>query len=101
MVFDRIHGGRLIRGEETAARVFLAAGSLGSTELLLRCRDEHGTLPDISRMLGRNWSANANVLSMAAYADGGRVQQTVGPTIASMLDFIDGSFERAAVRRRG
>ena len=60
---------RLIRGEERAARVFLAAGSLGSTELLLRCRDEHRTLPHISRMLGQNWSANANVLSMATYSD--------------------------------
>ena len=29
--------------------MFLAAGSLGSTELLLRCRDEHKTLPNLSR----------------------------------------------------
>ena len=91
VVFDRIHGKRVIRGEARAARVILAAGSLGSTELLLRSRDEHGTLPKISRMLGRNWSANANVLSMATYADGGRVQQTVGPTISSMVDFMDGT----------
>ena len=28
---------------------------------------------------------------MAAYADGGRVQQTVGPTISSMVDFMDGT----------
>ena len=41
VIFDRISEGQLIRGEETAARVFLAAGSLGSTELLLRCRDEY------------------------------------------------------------
>ena len=91
VVFDRIHQGQLIRGEETAARVFLAAGSLGSTELLLRCRDEHKTLPNLSPALGRNWSANANVLSMATYADASRVQQTVGPTISSVLDFMDGS----------
>jgi cholesterol oxidase len=90
VVFDRIHQGRLIRGHETAARVFLAAGSLGSTELLLRCRDEHRTLPRVSRMLGQNWSANANVLSMATYADPRRVQQTVGPTISGVIDFMDG-----------
>ena len=51
----------------TADRVFLAAGSLGSTELLLRARDEHRTLPNLSRALGRGWSPNANVLSMAFY----------------------------------
>ena len=91
VVFDRIHQGRLVRGEESAAHVFLAAGSLGSTELLLRCRDEHGTLPAVSRVLGQSWSANANVLSMATYADGSRVQQTLGPTISGVLDFMDRS----------
>ena len=69
--------------------MFLAAGSLGSTELLLRCRDEHRTLPAISRLLGQNWSANANVLSMATYADASRVQQTLGPSISSVVDFMD------------
>jgi len=91
VVFDRIHDGELVRGEETGTRVFLAAGSLGSTELLLRCRDEHKTLPNLSPALGRNWSANANVLSMATYADASRVQQTIGPTISSVLDFMDAS----------
>ena len=41
VVFDRIEHGRLVRGDETAERVVLAAGSLGSTELLLRCRDQY------------------------------------------------------------
>ena len=45
VAFDRVEGGRLTPGEERADRVVLAAGSLGSTELLLRCRDEHRTLP--------------------------------------------------------
>src|SRR5439155_1304351 len=54
--FVRLEGGRQIPGRETAPVVVLAAGSLGSTELLLRCRDEHGTLPDLSPCLGRNWS---------------------------------------------
>jgi hypothetical protein len=31
VVFDRLESGRMIPGEETAARVILAAGSLGST----------------------------------------------------------------------
>jgi cholesterol oxidase len=87
--FDRVARHTLVRGHVRADRVFLAAGSLGSTELLLRARDEHRTLPNLSRMLGRGWSPNANVLSMAFYP-GERVRQSVGPTITSMIDFMDG-----------
>lgn len=92
VVFERVEKGRLIRGAETSTRVVLAAGSLGSTELLLRCRDEYRTLPALSRRLGHNWSANANCLSMAVYAGADRVQQSVGPTIASVIDFMDASY---------
>ena len=88
--FDRIVQNALVRGEVTADRVFLAAGSLGSTELLLRARDEHRTLPNLSRTLGRGWSPNANVLSMAFYPPE-RVRQSVGPTITSTIDFMDGA----------
>ena len=90
VVFDRIERGRLVRGSETSERVVLAAGSLGSTELLLRCRDEHRTLPGLSPVLGRHWSANANLLSTAVYREAGRVDQTLGPSIASAIDFTDG-----------
>ncbi len=92
VVFDRIEHGRLIRGEEFAARVVLAAGSLGSTELLLRCRDQHRTLPAISQALGARWSANANFISMAVYNKEEHVRQSTGPTISSILDFADGGF---------
>jgi cholesterol oxidase len=90
VAFNRIEDRDLIEGEAFAPRVLLAAGSLGSTEMLLRARDEHRTLPNISLMLGRKWSPNANVLSMARYRDGARVQQSVGPTITSVVDFMDG-----------
>jgi cholesterol oxidase len=89
--FDRVAQATLVRGDVRAERVLLAAGSLGSTELLLRARDEHRTLPNLSRTLGRGWSPNANVLSMALYPDGERVRQSVGPTISSMIDFMDGT----------
>lgn len=47
MHFDRIDhdSGELEAGTLTAAKVLLAAGSIGSAELLLRCRDEYRTLP--------------------------------------------------------
>ena len=92
VVFDRLADGRLIRGEEIAQRVILAAGSLGTTELLLRCRDHYCTLRGFSPTLGRRWSANANFISLAAYPESDRIRQSTGPTIAGMLDFTDGSF---------
>lgn len=90
VAFDRVSDGRLVPGEERADRVILAAGSLGSTELLLRCRDEFGTLPHVSRALGRRWSANANVFSSGVYERTADVQQSIGPTIASGIDLMDG-----------
>jgi len=103
VVFDRLEKGRLIAGEETAERVVLAAGSLGTTELLLRCRDQYRTLRSLSPMLGTRWSANANFISMATYSEKDRVRQSTGPTIAGMLDFTDGSFrnERFVVEDDG
>lgn len=89
VVFERIEGGRLIPGTERAAKVVLAAGSIGTTELLLRCRDEYGTLGNISPLLGKRWSPNANLLSLDVYSDAGRVMQGVGPTISTNLDFMD------------
>jgi cholesterol oxidase len=89
--FDRIETGRLIAGEERGERIVLAAGSLGTTELLLRCRDEHRTLPQISALLGRGWSSNANVLTPDHYPSNREVQQSIGPTISGGLDFMDGS----------
>jgi cholesterol oxidase len=72
-MFDRIERGRLIPGAERGRRVVLAAGSLGTTELLLRCRDEYQTLPNVSRLLGHGWSSNANVLTPDHYATSTKV----------------------------
>jgi cholesterol oxidase len=88
--FDRIAGGRRIPQSEHAPRVVLAAGSLGSTELLLRCRDELGTLPNISAWLGLGWSSNADFLTPARYRKR-TVSPTRGPTITCAVDFLDGA----------
>lgn len=92
VVFDRLERGRAVRGEVKAERVVLAAGSVGTTELLLRCRHQYKTLRGLSPQLGKRWSANANFLSVAAYPESERLRQSTGPTIAGMLDFGDGSF---------
>ena len=93
VIFDRIEDGRLVRGEEHSEKVVLAAGSLGSTEILLRCRDQYKTLPKISKVLGHNWSANANVLTPDFYPQGSQVEQSIGPTISGGLEFMDGSID--------
>jgi cholesterol oxidase len=77
---------------ETARIVIVAAGSLGSTELLLRARDVHRTLPDLSRRLGHGWSANGDFLTPAIHADR-EVDADVGPTIGSAIDFHDSGRE--------
>jgi cholesterol oxidase len=88
--YVRLDRGRQTPGTETAPVVVLAAGSLGSTELLLRCRDEHATLPDLSTRLGHSWSSNADFLTPAVYRKR-VVSPTHGPTITCALDFLDGS----------
>jgi len=75
-----------------AKRVILAAGTMGTNELLLRCRDEFKTLPKLSPMLGKNWSSNGDFLTPAVYPEKD-VSPTRGPTISSAIDFLDGSKE--------
>ncbi|GAA3355056.1 GMC oxidoreductase [Saccharopolyspora gregorii] len=52
-----------VRGtaEIACEHLFLGAGSLGSTELLLRARDT-GALPDLPAGLGEKWGPNGNVM---------------------------------------
>lgn len=89
--FDRIDGGRYVPGEESAGKVVLAAGSLGTTELLLRARDEFRTLDRLSPRLGMSFSPNANVLTPDVYPESADIRQSLGPTISSGLDFTDGA----------
>lgn len=88
--FDRLGGGQRVPGNETARIVILAASSLGSTELLLRCRDITQTLPNLSAFLGHDWSSNGDFLTPAFYPNLD-VVPTRGPTIAAAIDFLDRS----------
>jgi cholesterol oxidase len=87
--FDRLENGERVSGSETARLVIVAAGSLGSTELLLRCRDVTGSLPNLSPFLGKDWSSNGDFLTPALY-EGRECSPTEGPTIASAIDLYDG-----------
>lgn len=52
------------RGSIRARRVVVAAGCVGSTELLLRCRDRFATLPALSPALGQRYTTNGNFISL-------------------------------------
>ncbi|WP_439685608.1 Choline dehydrogenase or related flavoprotein [Cupriavidus oxalaticus] len=77
-------------GEVTAARVILAAGSIGSTELLLRCRDQHRTLPGLSPRLGYGWAHNGDFVTPAWYGNR-TISPSHGVTISAAIDLLDHS----------
>ena len=67
-------------------RVVVAAGTLGSNELLLRCRDVFQSLPNISPNLGRRFSGNGDFLSFVV--NGERpANPNYGPVITQAIDF--------------
>lgn len=86
--FNRIESPNLVPGSATARLVILGAGSLGSTELLLRCRDQHGTLGSISAQLGRRWSSNGDFLTPAIHPFRA-VKPSRGPTITAAIDLLE------------
>lgn len=79
----------LISGEvETFStrRVVVSAGTLGTNELLLKCRDEYRTLPRISSHLGQGFSGNGDFLSFV-FNSQQTVDSTRGPVITQRIDF--------------
>lgn len=91
----RSHGdGAAMTGTVTAERVILAAGALGSTNLLLRHRSE---LPAMSPALGTRFSGNGDLLTLAVgtsrRADGRTeplvVEANRGPVITSAVRIPD------------
>lgn len=75
------------------ARVFgkivvLAAGALGSTELLLRAAYEFKTLPRLSSALGRGFSGNGDMLFAGAMGTRMPIDPAVGPSITAVVDYV-------------
>jgi cholesterol oxidase len=77
-----------------AKRVVVSAGSLGSTEMLLRCKEYFRTLPRISGKLGHGFSGNGDFLSFAL---GSKLpaDPNYGPVITQRTDYnLFKNFER-------
>ena len=85
--FNRLQNGGAVAGSATSRLVIVAAGSLGSTELLLRCKAKQ-TLPAISARLGHGWSSNGDFLTPAIHPFR-KVDPTHGPTITSAINLLD------------
>lgn len=76
--------GRSARREVLARRVILGAGVLGTTELLLACRDRHASLPALSPALGSRVRTNSESFAVIVQPPGGP-DLLDGPTISSDL----------------
>ena len=101
-----LRAGRFLQERDvvTARMVILAAGTLGTNEILLRSRETNGLA--LSDWLGKGFSANGNYLWFVDYQQGnpevttnsagvGVVQGTpkapVGPSIQGIVDFRRGT----------
>lgn len=69
------------RTELRARRVVLAAGVLGTVELLYHCRDQLGSLPAVSPRLGQHVRTNSEALTAILQPPGEDLSR--GPTISS------------------
>lgn len=72
----------------TGKRVIVAAGTLGSNEILLRSRDVTKTLPKLSPRLGTGYSGNGDFLGNIQNAEQS-LQPWVGPDVTSVMWFFD------------
>ena len=84
--YDRLDRGGRESAEVRAETVIVAAGTLGTAELLLRCRDRLATLPDVSPALGQGFSGNGDLLLAGTLTDID-LDAGPGPSITAGADF--------------
>jgi cholesterol oxidase len=66
--------------------VVVAAGALGSTELLLRSASVREALPKLSAALGTRFSGNGDMLLAGAINTPAAIDPAVGPSITAIVD---------------
>ena len=78
--------GKVIQTKKiTTTYLFLAAGSVGTTELLVKTR-ELGSLPNLNEEVGHGWGTNGNVMFTRTVNEStGKMQG--GPVIKAILDY--------------
>ena len=84
--YDLRQGSKLVQAALTN-RVVVSAGTLGSTELLMRCRDLYKTLPRLGDRLGTRFSGNGDFLRPSAWKGGEPpANPNYGPVITQRID---------------
>jgi cholesterol oxidase len=63
-----VSGEVLQRATLTCDRLFLAAGSIGTSELLVKARAE-GTLANLNEHIGQGWGTNGDAIVVRSYGD--------------------------------
>jgi cholesterol oxidase len=85
--FDTEKRGEFEMGSVTGRKVIISAGSLGSTEILLRSRDLHRTLTKLSPALGTKFSGNGDFLLAGTFEANREVDPGSGPDITAAVDY--------------
>jgi cholesterol oxidase len=83
------HGAGGVPASTEARQLFVCAGAVNSTELLLRCRDQHQSLPKLGAALGNRYSGNGDLLAFA-FNLGEDWSPSRGPTITTALVYDRG-----------
>ncbi|MFZ0657835.1 MAG: GMC family oxidoreductase [Candidatus Binataceae bacterium] len=101
-VHFRDHGNAAQPGECKAKHVFVCAGAVNSTELLLRCRDVYRTLPNLSDRVGYGYSGNGDFLAFA-FDTKQQFKPSEGPTITTGIVYsrADGGFDNWFIFQEG
>ena len=81
-----------VAGSVAGRRVILAAGTLGTNEILLRSRSTAGGLPGLSPALGHGFSANGDFLGSIQGANLA-LSPAYGPDVTSVMRFFDSAPE--------
>ncbi len=74
-------------GTVIGKKVVIAASTLGSTEILLRNKLVHKTLPNVSDMLGKRFSGNGDFLLAGTVKTDRVIDPARGPSITSIANF--------------
>ncbi len=85
--YEEIRDGRLVKGSQSSRLVVVSAGSVASSELLLRCRDDHDTLKNLGPAVGTKFATNTNYLTIARHP-GKEVFPTRGVTIGGAVGYF-------------
>jgi len=85
------------RDQVTGTTLVVAAGAVGSTELLLKARDLHRTLPGLPAALGLRFSANGDMLFAGTKDAAELIDPSHGPSITAGA-FVQGPGSRHVIQ---